>query len=183
MTKKELCSKFIDFLKIDKATLIIIVFILSFKSFGYNPSFVPTGSMIPTIDAKSLIVVNVHEYGIKIPFTKITLIENNTPNRGDIAVFRYPVDESINYVKRIVALPGDTVFFNEKEYFLNSIPNNVNVTDYKKTIVPSDKYFAIGDNINHSYDSRFWGFVPKENLVGKYSFTVFELNKILDKIF
>ena len=98
-------SKIINFFKIDKTTLYIIIAILSFKSFAFNPTFVPSGSMIPTIDEKSLILVNVHSYGLKIPLTKITLLEIGEPDRNDIAVFRFPVNESINYIKRIVAIP------------------------------------------------------------------------------
>ncbi len=169
-------SKIINFFKIDKTTLYIIIAILSFKSFAFNPTFVPSGSMMPTIDEKSLILVNVHSYGLKIPLTKITIMETGQPDRNDIAVFRFPVNESINYIKRIVAIPGDVVYFNEKEYFVNKIPENVQ--QYKMQIVPNDSYFAIGDNMLHSYDSRFWGFVPKENLIGKYSTTLLEINKI-----
>lgn len=169
--------KIINWFKIDKQTIFIIIAILSFKSFAYNPSLVPTGSMIPTIDEKSLIVVNVHSYGIKIPFTKITLIDIKEPKRGDIAVFRFPVNESTNYIKRIVGIPGDTVYFNDKEYFVNKEPEDI--TKYQFKTVPADNYFAIGDNILHSYDSRFWGFVPKENLIGEYAFTVLEINKLI----
>jgi signal peptidase I len=170
-------KKIINFIKLDKQSIFIIVAILSFKSFAFNPSMVPTGSMMPTIDEKSLIVVDVHSYGIKIPFTKITLIDINDPQRGDIAVFRFPVNESTNYIKRIVAVPGDTIYFNETEYFVNNKPSDI--TKYQFKTVPADNYFAIGDNILHSYDSRFWGFVPKENLIGKYAFTVVEINKII----
>lgn len=170
-------SKIVNFFKLDRTTLIVLAVILSFKSFAYNPSFVPTGSMIPTIQDKSFILVDVHSYGIKVPFTKITIFENGSPERGDIAVFRMPLDEKVNYVKRIVALPGDHIYFNDDEYFINKKPSDL--IKFKDTVVPADHYFAIGDNIHHSYDSRFWGFIPKENLVGKYVYTLLNVKPLL----
>jgi len=161
----------------DLPTIVIILFILSFKSFAYNPSYVPSGSMLPTIQDKSFILVDVHTYGLKIPFTKITLIPISNPQRGDIAVFRMPLKENTNYIKRIVAVPGDKIYFNQHEYFINETPKDL--YKYNYTIIPEDKYFAIGDNIEHSYDSRFWGFVPKENLVGKYVTTLVKLKSVL----
>lgn len=170
-------KKFINYIKLDKMTLCILVVILSFKSFAYNPSYVPTGSMIPTIDEKSFILVDVHSYGVKIPFTKIELLKTGKPERGDIAVFRMPLDESTNYVKRIVAVPGDTVYFNADAFKINEMP--ADMPNMKKAVVPEGYYFAIGDNIHHSYDSRYWGYVPEANLVGKYVTTLVSLNKIL----
>lgn len=170
-------NKFINYIKLDKTTILILIAILSFKSFAYNPSYVPTGSMIPTIDEKSFILVDVHSYGIKIPFTKIELLKTGHPERGDIAVFRMPLDERTNYVKRIVAVAGDTVYFNDDSFKINEVPTDM--PNMKKAVVPVGYYFAIGDNINHSYDSRFWGYVPEANLVGKYVTTLLSLNKIL----
>lgn len=169
-------KKITEALKPDRNTVLIIIFILSFKSFAYNPSIVPSGSMIPTIDTKSLILVNVHAYGLRIPFTKIKFFENRLPERGEISVFRYPQDESTNYIKRIVAIPGDIVFYNEDSYFVNSEPENI--LDYQQSLVPENNYFAVGDNILHSNDSRYWGFVPKENLIGEYVTTITSLEKI-----
>lgn len=169
-------KKIIDFFKLDKQTIFIIIFILFFKSFAYNPSIVPSGSMIPTIDTKSLILVNVHSYGLRIPLTKIKFFENKLPERGDIAVFRFPLDESTNYIKRIVAIPGDEIYYNENEYMVNVEPKNI--IDFQYMVVPPDKYFAIGDNILQSNDSRYWGFVPKENLIGEYVTTIITLGQI-----
>lgn len=155
----------------NKGLIAFVLFVSTFKAFAYNGSIVPTGSMIPTIDDKSYIIVDTHAYGLKIPFSKITLIPNHNPQRNDIAVFRMPKDESVNYVKRIVAIPGDTIYYNKTSFKVNEVP--VNPSDYVKVVLPADKYFAIGDNINNSYDSRYWGFIPKENFVGKYVATAF----------
>lgn len=168
--------KIIKALKPDNSTLLVIIFILSFKSFAYNPSIVPSGSMIPTIDTKSIVLVNVHAYGLRIPFTKIKFFEYKMPERGDISVFRYPLEESTNYIKRIVAIPGDKVYYNTESIHVNSEPENI--LDYQYVLVPEDKYFAVGDNILHSNDSRYWGFVPKENLIGKYVTTLISLEQV-----
>lgn len=167
----------INFFKIDKKTGLLILFILGFKSFAYNPSYVPTGSMIPTINDKSLILVDVHSYGFKIPFTKITLLDVGEPARGDIAVFRMPLKENVNYIKRIVAVPGDTIYFNSERISVNELP--IDMANMKVAKVPEGYYFAVGDNILHSYDSRYWGYVPKENLVGKYVTTLVSLKSLL----
>lgn len=164
----------LNFVKKNKSVLGLALFIAAFKSFAYNPTPIPTGSMEPTIKAKSYVMVNEHAYGIRLPFTKTTLIETGKPERGDVVVFRAPINESQNFFKRIVAIPGDTIYFNKTAYQVNSVPSHPE--QYQKVIVPEDKYFAMGDNIKNSYDSRYWGFVPKENLVGKYEFTIVRYN-------
>lgn len=169
----------VNFFKIDKKTALLILFILCFKSFAYNPSYVPTGSMIPTIDEKALILVDVHAYGVKIPFTKVTLFENGKPERGDIAVFRKPGDEGTNFIKRIVAIPGDTIYYNEEKFTVNEVPKNM--PNMHRAVIPTGSYFAIGDNILNSYDSRYWGYVPEANLVGKYVGTIAELKSFIPK--
>jgi len=165
------------FFKKHKILTLTILSVLSFKSFAYNATFVPTGSMIPTIDEKSLIVVDTHAYGLKIPFTKISITETKSPERNDIAVFRMPIKEGTNYVKRIVAIPGDTLYYNDNDFKVNFKPTDAE--KYTKVIIPEDRFFAIGDNINNSYDSRYWGFIPKENFIGKYVGTIVETRKIL----
>lgn len=161
----------LQYIRNNKGILGFFIFMLAFKSFAYNGTFVPTGSMKPTIDDKSFVIVNTHAYGIKVPFTKITLISMHDPERNDIAVFRMPKDEKTNYVKRIVAIPGDTLYYNEHEFHVNATP--ANPEKFTKIVIPEDKYFAIGDNIEDSYDSRYWGFIPKENFIGKYEFRAF----------
>lgn len=163
-------------LKKYRVAAIVALSILSFKSFAYNGSYIPTGSMEPTIDSKSFVIVDTHAYGLKIPFTKISMTESKGPERNDIAVFRKPLKENINYIKRIVAVPGDTLYFNDHDFKVNNVPRNVEA--YTKVVIPEDKYFAIGDNIDNSYDSRYWGFIPKENFVGKYVGTLVETRKI-----
>lgn len=164
----------LKFIKKNKSVLGLALFIAAFKSFAYNPTPIPSGSMEPTIKAKTYVMVNTHAYGIRLPFTKTTLINTGEPQRGDIVVFRAPFNESTNFFKRIVAVPGDTIYFNKTEYHVNALPSHPE--NFQKVTVPADKYFAMGDNIKNSYDSRYWGFVPKENLVGKYEFKIASYN-------
>jgi signal peptidase I len=156
--------------------------------------------MIPTLMIGDFILVDKNIYGYKIPLTNITLLENQEPKRGDVVVFKYPENKNINYIKRVIALPGDQILYKDKVIFVNgtkytqtaiehnfdpieiadgtvSIEKNKNkdylVLNQKdptfnfKYTVPADSYFVMGDNRDNSNDSRYWGPVPKENLVGK----------------
>lgn len=164
------------FLK-EKGGMIFLFSLLSCEAFGYAPTFVPSGSMEPTIDSKAYVMVNKHAYGLKVPFTKIALTEMKGPERNDVAVFKYPEDEGTNFIKRIVAVPGDTLYFNDHDFKVNFRPRDID--NYTRIVIPKGKYFAIGDNINNSHDSRYWGFVPLENFVGKYVGNIVEFRKIL----
>jgi signal peptidase I len=141
---------------------------------------IPTGSMRPTLLEGDLILVNKFIYGAKIPFTHLRLPEFKEPARGDVVVFIYPEDKSKDFIKRLIGLPGDTVeiksgniyidgkalsdpVFNQRYYY--------NRGDFgqegKSLVVPPDSYFVLGDNSGSSKDSRYWGFVPKDNILGE----------------
>jgi len=141
---------------------------------------IPTGSMRPTLLEGDLILVNKFIYGAKVPFTHFRLPAARVPVRGDVVVFIYPEDKSKDFIKRLVGLPGDTVeikngtiyvdgkalldpLFNQRYYY--------NRGDFgkegEKLVVPEDSYFVLGDNSGSSKDSRYWGFVPKDNILGK----------------
>lgn len=221
--------------------ILAIVFIL--RSFIYEPFQIPSGSMMPTLLIGDFILVEKYAYGIKEPITQMTLIETGSPKRGDIAVFKYPDDPRIDYIKRVVGLPGDTVqydgltktirikpacdadnkncpdletvaysdviqsnwtvgrdintrmtrFYNKLESSYKNVAkllSQVNLLERSETlgevaheilmapgadvrqgvrewVVPAGHYFMMGDNRDFSADSRFWGFVPERNLVGK----------------
>ena len=178
----------------------VLLFVLLIRSFFFEPYKIPSGSMIPTLMIGDFILVDKNIYGYKLPLSNITLIENQDPKRGDVVVFKYPENMKINYIKRVIALPGDTViyknkrlFINNNEYTLTKFPHSfdpVEIADgevYRennsekeylilnqtqspfnfKYTVPSDTFFVMGDNRDNSNDSRFWGPVPRENLVGK----------------
>ena len=185
-------------------SVLLIVFVI--RSFIVEPFKIPSGSMMPTLIAGDFIVVNKFTYGIRLPVWNKTLLEVGKPDRGDVFVFHYPKDPSIDYIKRVIGLPGDEIRYENKELFINGVHvekilqenytyafNNNEVVEVKKffeTIgtskyslivhdipsedykfnVPEGNYFAMGDNRDNSSDSRVWGFVPDELLVGKAFF-------------
>jgi signal peptidase I len=197
--------------------VIAIVFLL--RSFVAEPFRVPSGSMLPTIVEGDLILVNKFVYGVRLPVLNIKVVGNKSPQRGDIMVFRLPKDPSVDYIKRVVGVPGDTVAYLNKRLTINgqeasktpmpdylaeksmryarrfeeqtgavkhSILNYENSGSFVSMVeqfplkencqysiegvvckVPAGHYFMMGDNRDDSVDSRFWGFVPEENIVGK----------------
>ena len=200
--------------------VILVVFVL--RSFLFEPFKIPSGSMIPTLLIGDLILVNKFTYGVRLPFIHTKITEGNAPQRGDVMVFRYPPQPSLDYIKRVIGVPGDEVaylnkrltingkevptkavpdFFDESQvrYFkqfeeeLGAKPHRVlNNTEapafvqgasnfeYRQNCtysvegvvckVPEGHYFMMGDNRDNSLDSRYWGFVPDKNIVGKAFF-------------
>jgi len=182
----------------------IFLIVLILRSFIFEPFKIPSGSMMPTLLIGDFILVNKYDYGIRLPVLHSKIIENETPERGDIAVFRYPEDPSIPFIKRVVGLPGDKISYYDKTLYINDlsvtqvlngrynatgsgiamdgvslrieklggVEHEILVTPNRhsqevETIVPDGQYFVLGDNRDNSKDSRFWGFVPDENLVGR----------------
>ena len=202
--------------------VIVIVFLL--RSFLFEPFKIPSGSMIPTLLINDLILVNKFHYGVRLPIIHLKVVENNSPQRGDVMVFRYPPKPSLDYIKRVVGIPGDEVAYLNKNLTINGKPVVKTVlpdffdddtmryskqfeemTDTKKyrllndndrrggiderevmdfpnkqncryssegvvCKVPEGHYFMMGDNRDNSLDSRYWGFVPDKNIVGKAFF-------------
>ena len=182
----------------------IFFIVLILRSFIVEPFKIPSGSMMPTLLIGDFILVNKYDYGIRLPVLNIKIIENKTPNRGDIVVFRYPVDPSIPFIKRVVGLPGDKYRYQDKILTINDKPvEQMEIGAYQAAgsgkmmdgatlseellenaeheilrlpyrssqsvegIVPKGHYFVLGDNRDNSKDSRYWGYVPDENLVGR----------------
>jgi signal peptidase I len=204
--------------------VILAVFLL--RSFLFEPFKIPSGSMIPTLLVGDLILVNKFHYGVRLPVINKKIIANNDPKRGDVMVFRYPKDTSVDYIKRVVGVPGDEITFREQRLYVNGQPAplqampppgfyNEDSMRYESSFteklgdvehrillnpqsqpyygpddkinfpfrencrysaegvsckVPAGHYFMMGDNRDNSQDSRFWGFVPDENIVGKAFF-------------
>jgi len=161
---------------------IIIAFLLAMviRAFLVQAFRIPTGSMRMTLIEGDLILVNKLIYGAKIPFTKFNLPAFRQPERGDVIVFVYPEDTKKDFIKRLVGLPGEKIEIRGGSIYVNDKPiadpvfNQVYyynrgdfALDGKPIIVPMDSYFVLGDNSASSKDSRFWGFVPKGNLLGK----------------
>ena len=178
----------------------ILFVVLIIRSFFLEPYKIPSGSMIPTLMIGDFILVDKNIYGYKLPLTDITLIHNEDPQRGDVVVFKYPENKKINYIKRIVGLPGDSIIYKDKRLYVNDIEYShtqidhnfdpIEIADGQVYIennsskeylilnqsgptfnfeyqVPDETYFVLGDNRDNSNDSRYWGPVPRENLVGK----------------
>jgi signal peptidase I len=201
--------------------VILVVFLL--RSFLFEPFKIPSGSMIPTLLVGDLILVNKYHYGVRLPVINKKIVDNNPVQRGDVMVFRYPVDPRVDYIKRVVGLPGDEIsyanqklsingqpvpvqaqgeFYNEERLryapmfseklgdvehrilvdprlpsYFGSTPKNFPFAENCRYTaegvtckVPAGHYFMMGDNRDDSQDSRFWGFVPDENIVGKAFF-------------
>ena len=165
-----------------EAAAIAIVLALFIRTFVVQAFKIPSGSMEPTLLIGDHILVNKFIYGIKIPFRRNTLIPIGKPERGDVIVFIYPVDKSKDFIKRVIGLPGEKIEIIGKKIVINDelyedkhgfysnigeIKSNPGLQNsYGPIEVPDDHYFVMGDNRDHSYDSRFWGFVPAKSIKG-----------------
>lgn len=197
----------------------VILFVFLLRSFVVEPFRIPSGSMLPTLHSGDFILVNKYEYGLRFPVFNFEITEGTNPKRGDIVVFKYPLDKNVDFIKRVIGLPGDEIRYIDKELYVNgkrvettpdgSFFDKETYTDLKQfnedldgvvhKIVENDKvpsmarpvqghtglnhcvynmgdvvcrvpeghYFMMGDNRDNSADSRFWGFVPKEEIVGR----------------
>ncbi|RQO57399.1 signal peptidase I [Paucibacter sp. KBW04] len=203
--------------------VILIVFLL--RSFLFEPFKIPSGSMVPTLLVGDLILVNKFHYGVRLPVINKKIIANNEVKRGDVMVFRFPEDTSVDFIKRVAAIPGDEVSYLNQKLYVNGKPTEVqpqgdfydeSSMSYRPRFleklgekehqmlvdpnrhpmfhpdrkdgpfpfqenckyspegvtckVPAGYYYMLGDNRDNSRDSRYWGFVPDENIVGKAFF-------------
>jgi signal peptidase I len=209
--------------------VIALVFVL--RSFLYEPFKIPSSSMVPTLLVGDLILVNKFTYGIRLPVLNKKVIQINDPQRGDVMVFKYPMDMSQDYIKRVIGVPGDKITYENKRLTVNGVEvkytplddyledeklvynkqfqenlsgvshrilNNANAPTYNRDsvlqfpnneactyryegftcTVPAGNYFMMGDNRDNSADSRYWGFVPDKNIVGKAFFVWMNLGNL-----
>ncbi|MFH2076337.1 MAG: signal peptidase I [Pseudomonadota bacterium] len=173
-------SKFREYIEAIILAVVIALFIRTFVIQAYK---IPSGSMKPTLLIGDHILVSKFNYGIKLPFLRTTLIPVGAPQRGDIVVFIYPEDRSKDFIKRLIGVPGDTIEIRNKKIFINGLPysdkHGVYVDNFiipgavqprdnfGPVTVPEGSLFVMGDNRDESYDSRFWGFVSKKDVLGK----------------
>ncbi len=168
-----------------EAILIAIVIALFIRTFIVQAFKIPSGSMLETLQIGDHILVNKFIYGVKIPFTHgKTLIAGKHPQKDDIIVFEYPEDPSKDFIKRVVAVGGDTIEIVDKQVYVNGIkvedqpwvehkdsrviPEIFAARDNMRKIqVPKGKLFVMGDNRDNSHDSRFWGFVDEKKVKGE----------------
>lgn len=175
----------------------VLLFVLVVRSFIFEPFRIPSGSMMPTLLEGDFIFVKKYTYGLRLPVTETKFIETGNPKRGDVVVFRLPSDPGINYIKRVVGLPGDTVTYERHRLIVNGDVIDLHASDRRfgnvpifvedldgrvhdilvtnpefsrgdaTYRVPEGQYFMMGDNRDRSQDSRFIGMVPEEFLVGE----------------
>ena len=173
-------SKFREYVEAIILAIVIALFVRTFVIQAYK---IPSGSMKPTLQIGDHILVSKFNYGIKLPFLRTTLIPVGAPQRGDIVVFIYPEDRSKDFIKRLIGVPGDTIEIRNKKIFINGLPysdkHGVYVDNFiipgavqprdnfGPVTVPEGSLFVMGDNRDESYDSRFWGFVSKKDVLGK----------------
>lgn len=166
-----------------EAIIVALILALFIRTFIVQAFKIPSGSMEPTLEIGDHILVNKFIYGIKIPFTSVALIPWEKPKRGDVIVFTYPLEPEKDFIKRVVAVEGDTVKIVNKRLYINGLEAHDPHAVYKEdTLLPGDlqkrdnfgpvsipreKLFVLGDNRDRSLDSRFWGFVPLEDVKGK----------------
>jgi signal peptidase I len=206
----------------------VILVVFGLRSFLVEPFKIPSGSMMPTLLIGDFILVNKFTYGIRLPVINQKIVQMNDPKRGDVMVFRYPEDPSLDYIKRVIGVPGDVVEYRDKKLTINGKPipasststysyvggglNYITAMVYNERLngvghammtepgkpsvfppqvmdfpyrencsynaegvgfvckVPAGQYFMMGDNRDASNDSRYWGFVPDKNIVGKAFF-------------
>ena len=173
----------------------VLLFVLVVRSFIFEPFRIPSGSMMPTLLKGDFIFVQKYAYGLRLPVTETKILETGSPERGDVVVFRLPSDPGINYIKRVVGLPGDTVVYKEHRLTINGedVPlassdnpgeprytellgereHQILIQNPRYTIadgtyvVPDGHFFVMGDNRDNSKDSRFIGAIPETHLVGE----------------
>lgn len=166
--------------EITEIIIIAVILALVIRFFAVQAYKIPSGSMLETLQIGDYLLVTRFNYAVKVPFTDIEIVRTGEPEHGDIIVFRYPLDPSQDYIKRVIGLPGDTIEIRNKQIFRNGQlirepyvriakpwSNIPGVDTFGKITVPPDSYFAMGDNRDESADSRAWGFVPRKNIQGK----------------
>ena len=162
---------------------IIIAFVLAMfiRTFFIQAFKIPSGSMRPTLIERDRLMVNKLRYGPKVPFSKNKRLPGITePKRGDVIVFIYPEDPSRDFIKRLIGLGGETIEIKGGNIYVNGQiieDSRINEIYYynrgnhgkeqQKIVVPEEYYYVLGDNSGSSSDSRFWGFVPQENVIGR----------------
>lgn len=184
----------------------VFIIVLILRSFVLEPFRIPSGSMYPTLEIGDFIVVNKFAYGVKLPVLQTKVFPVGLPERGDVIVFKFPKDPNVDYIKRVIGLPGDEISYIGRTLFVNGnlvrqeqvgpyegqgsgkmmdgashvtetnsdgqsykvlLDMDKSSLDINSIVVPEGQYFVMGDNRDHSNDSRFWGFVPEDHIKGQ----------------
>jgi signal peptidase I len=160
-----------------EAAIIAVILALFIRTFVVQAFKIPSGSMEPTLVVGDHILVNKFIYGVKLPYLRKTIIPIEQPHRNDVIVFIYPMDPSKDFIKRVIGLPGDRIEMLGHSIYINGKlfhdTHGVYTSPVQSTArfgpvtVPKGHLFVMGDNRDHSYDSRFWGFVPLASVKGE----------------
>ena len=166
-----------------EAILIAVMLALCIRTFVVQAFKIPSGSMKETLQIGDHILVSKFAYGLEIPFLKIPLYAGRQPGRGDVIVFKYPEDPEKDFIKRVVAVGGDVVEIRNKQVYVNQKEQNGDFIIHMDPVtrptrrdemrpvqVPENKFFVMGDNRDNSHDSRFWGFVDRQAILGQAFF-------------
>lgn len=175
----------------------VLLFVLVIRSFIFEPFRIPSGSMMPTLLQGDYIFVKKYSYGLRLPVIEKKIVETGEPERGDVVVFRLPSEPNVNYIKRVIGLPGDELVYEGHRLTVNGKPvelmpdatDDASARRYIEQLgarqhailitnphnqmrdgryrVPEDHYFMMGDNRDNSRDSRFIGAIPETHLVGE----------------
>lgn len=153
------------------AIAVILAFVI--RIFLFQPFYIPSGSMEPTLMIGDRILVNKFIYHFQ------------EPKRGDVIVFKYPLEPERDYIKRVIGLPGETLEIRDSQLYINGepvpedyLPENLRFMDFGPVTIPENAYFMMGDNRNNSQDSRFWGTLPREYIQGKAVVIYWPLTRI-----
>ena len=163
-----------------EALIVALILAMVIRTFVVQAFKIPSESMVKTLLVGDHLLASKFSYGIKIPFTHSYVYKGSDPVKGDIIIFEYPNDPSVDYIKRIIGAPGDTIEVRNKQLFRNGEPvkeGYIHFTEpdriqpvrdnFGPVTVPADKYFVMGNNRDNSMDSRFWGFVDRSAIRAK----------------
>lgn len=176
-----------------ESLFVALILALFIRQFIIQAFKIPTGSMRTTLVEGDRILVNKFIYGAKVPFTDLRLPALREPKRGDVIVFIYPQDPKKDFIKRLIALPGETVEIKSGGIYINEVsnkeplisnryyynrPESAYGREGQAIKVLEDSYYVLGDNSSSSQDSRYWGFVPKKNVLGKAMLIYWPINRM-----
>ncbi len=163
-----------------EALVVALLLAILIRTFVVQPFKIPSESMCNTLLVGDQLLATKYDYGLKIPFTDISVYQGELPQRGDVIIFKYPKEPDVDFIKRIIGTPGDVIEVRDKQVYRNNealkeayirvdeperiLPGRDN---FGPVTVPDNMYFVMGDNRDNSMDSRFWGFVGKDDIIAK----------------
>ena len=193
MQKKRLIKEYLEPLI---AAVLIALFIRAFVVQAFQ---IPSSSMEPTLLIGDYLLVNKFTYGIRIPYTDVKFFQFKKPRRGDVIVFIFPLDPSKDFIKRVIATEGEKVeiihnriYINDRliddpwgHFVTNQIPRSYlqRMENFGPVVVPKDSLFVLGDNRDNSEDSRFWGFLNVNAVLGKALIFYFSWDRNAESLF